>query len=111
MEIVTRYALDSCQIVESTKCILVRSRVEKWVVSGAEEMLVDNNSHFHRITLSPGNWSGADQWGVRKYADVVWTQEAIDAWRQHILALAPHGTLPVVSGSLESISGSQDQSV
>lgn len=109
MEIVTKYALDSCQIVESTKCILVRSRIEKWVVSGNDEMLVDNNSHFHRITLSPGNWSGADQWGVRKYADVVWTQDVIDAWEQYILTLSPQRTMSVVSGSLESVSGSQDQ--
>jgi len=109
MEIVTRYALENCQIVESTKCILVRSRVEKWVVSGTEEMLVESNAHFHRTTLSPGDWAGADKWGVRQYADVAWTQEVIDSWRQYVSTLSPSRTTPILSGSQLPVSGSQEE--
>lgn len=84
MEIQTRYVLDLCEIEESTKNIRVRSRMQKWVVSGTNEILVEDNSGLHRIVLHPGDWSGADQWDVRKYADIIWTQDVINSWREKL---------------------------
>jgi hypothetical protein len=80
MEIKERYVLEWCQIIESTKVIAVRSRKQKWIVSGNEEMLVENNAGIHRTMLAPGDWIGANKWGVRQYADLVWTEEVISVW-------------------------------
>ena len=80
MEIVTRYSFDLLEIENTWKTISVRSKIEKWVVDGASEILIDANTGFHRITLLPGDWDGATQWGVTEYATVAWTQEVIAAW-------------------------------
>ena len=84
MEIVTRYSFDLLEIENTWKTISVRSKVEKWVVDGENEMLVDANTAFHRITLTPGDWQGAEAWDVTDYATVAWTQEVIDAWNSRI---------------------------
>lgn len=81
MIVETRHIVDKVEIDENTKSIGVRTRLQKWVVnSGGEQLLVQDNAGYHRICLEPGNWSAADEYGVRSYADLVWTQEAIDAW-------------------------------
>ena len=80
MNIETRHVIDKVEIDENTKTIGVRTRIQQWVVSSEGEILVQDNAGFHRVSLSPGDWSGADANGVRNYADLVWTQSAIDAW-------------------------------
>lgn len=80
MNIETRYVVDKVEVDENTKSIGVRTRAQKWVVGSEGEVLVQDNAGFHRVSLEPGNWSGADRYGVRAYADLVWTQEAVDAW-------------------------------
>lgn len=89
MKIENRYALASCSIEEPYKTINVRSRIEQWVVQGAEEVRLDTVGGLHRISLSPGDWAGADQWGVRAYADVAWTPEVVDAWGKRPQAARP----------------------
>lgn len=80
MNIETRHVIDKVEIDENTKSIGVRTRMQKWVVSSEGEILVQDNAGYHRVCLEPGNWSGADQYGVRNYADMLWTQGVIDAW-------------------------------
>jgi len=80
MNIEIRHVTDKVEIDENTKTIGVRTRTQKWVVSAEGEILVQDNAGYHRACLEPGNWAGADQYGVRNYADLVWTQDAIDAW-------------------------------
>ena len=80
MIVETRHVVDKVEIDENTKSIGVRTRLQKWVTSSEGEMLVQDNAGFHRISLRPGDWSGADQYGVRSYADLAWTRESIDAW-------------------------------
>lgn len=80
MEIITRYIVDKVEIDENTKSIGVRSRAQRWVLSENSELLVQDNAGYHRVSLDPGDWSGADRYGVRNYADLVWTQEVVDAW-------------------------------
>lgn len=84
MEIVTRYVLDRCEIEQQWKTINVRSKAQKWVVSNGQELLVETFSSLHRVVLEPGDWTGADTWGVREYANVAWTQNVIDAWNVKI---------------------------
>lgn len=80
MNIDIRHVTDKVEIDENTKTIGVRTRTQKWVVSAEGEILVQDNAGYHRVCLEPGNWAGADQYGVRNYADLVWTQDAIDTW-------------------------------
>jgi len=80
MNIETRHVIDKVEIDENTKTIGVRTRIQQWVVSSEGEILVQDNAGFHRVSLNPGDWSGAESHGVRNYADLVWTQSAIDAW-------------------------------
>jgi hypothetical protein len=84
MEIVIRYVLDRCEIEQTWKTINVRSKAQKWVVSNGQELLVETFSSLHRVVLEPGDWEGADKWGVREYANVAWTQNVIDAWNVKI---------------------------
>ena len=80
MNIEIHHVTDKVEIDENTKTIGVRTRTQKWVVSAEGEILVQDNAGYHRVCLEPGNWAGADQYGVRNYADLVWTQDAINAW-------------------------------
>lgn len=80
MNIETRHIIDKVEIDENTKTIGVRTRMQKWVVTLEGEMLVQDNAGYHRVCLEPGNWAAADQYSVRNYADMLWTQEVIDAW-------------------------------
>ena len=80
MHVEVRYVLDSCTVQGPWMVINVRSRIQQWVVNGAEELKLDAPEGLHRISLNPGDWAGADQWGVREYANIAWTQEVIDAW-------------------------------
>ena len=84
MEIITKYALDLFEIENTWKTISVRSRIQKYVSINGVETLIDGNVGFHRITITPGDWSGADFWGVRDYANICWSQDVIDAWNQKI---------------------------
>ncbi len=89
MKLIEKYVLHSCHIIEDTKVIAVKSRIQKWVVSGDEEILVENNAGLHRLMLAPGDWTGADKMGVRQYADLVWTDEVINAWQAAHRLLSP----------------------
>jgi hypothetical protein len=81
MEVVMKYALDRVEVEQTWKTINVRSRVQKWVKNGADEMLVEPNAGLHRVVLNPGDWAGADKWGVRSYADIAWGADVISAWQ------------------------------
>ena len=89
MQVENRYVLASCSIEEPYKTINVRSGIEQWVVNGSEALKLDTVGGIHRISLSPGDWAGADQWGVRHYADLVWTPAVIDAWNNRPQATRP----------------------
>lgn len=84
MEIFIKYSLDLFELENTWKTISVRSRIEKWVTINGQDVLVEPNAGFHRISLSPGDWDGADAWGVRDYANICWTPEVIDAWNAKI---------------------------
>jgi hypothetical protein len=102
MQIQERHVLDHCQIIEESKCILVRTRIQKWVISGDEEMLVQDNAGYHRVTLNPGNWADAVKYDVKKYADVIWTEDVVDEWNSRLAQHTPALVNPnlLVSSSL-----------
>lgn len=81
MNVFVRYALDGCEIEERWKQISVRSRMQKWITVNGEDVPIELEAGFHRIVLLPGDWEGADKWGVRHYADLVWTPAVIEAWK------------------------------
>ena len=87
MEIITRYILDRCEIETTWKTISIRSKIQRWVVNGAEEMLIEPEAGFHRNVLEPGDWDGASLWGVTDYAAVAWTEQAVSDWNTRLASL------------------------
>lgn len=87
MEIITRYILDRCEIETTWKTISIRSKIQRWVVNGAEEMLIEPEAGFHRNVLEPGDWAGATLWEVTDYATVAWTNQAVSDWNARLASL------------------------
>ena len=81
LNVITKFTLDRFEIENEWKTISIRAVIQKWATDGTTETLVESNSGFHRVVLVPGDWSGADRWGVRLHANIVWTDTAIQAWQ------------------------------
>jgi len=80
LTVITKYVLDRFEIENEWKTISVRSVIQRWVTDGTTETLVEPRQGYHRVVLSPGDWTGAARWGVRQHANIIWTNAVITAW-------------------------------